>query len=460
MEERNRDGVPKYDGSPEALPLYREKAIQYVMGIEYHKRYLCGPRLQQELTGVAKVITRTQTMRNPQWLSHPRGVYQLLEFLEAELAKPSLVTASNQVRFFYNLQRVRGETMTEWIARHAEALWEASTALRKAQKEYEGKPLNYNQQQHQRSQQWGSGRSRVSTASEASGPFHEDGRLAEDEESMDGQQYWSWGWSDSQDRWTSESWRTPEYEPPESWDQSEAVFIPEFLAGFLLLHRSGLEPNEKSNILAAVKGEFSTLTVGRALREQWSDVDLAKRDKQKAASAMLAEDDMEEDEAYLGEEEANVSHLDEETREAYYNEQHRISEALEAMKVHRTTLREARWNQKQMRLGRNYYPPKPFNRSAGQKGGKGGGIQCFRCGGPHKEVQCPKNAQSAKAAVQEEAAEIVFFNEEKTEIPEETFQCASMSEAHALAAVKVMENCMGIIDSGATASLGSIDAMF
>ena len=82
MEERNRDGVPKYDGSPEALPLYREKAIQYVMGIEYHKRYLCGPRLQQELTGVAKVITRTQTMRNPQWLSHPRGVYQLLEFLE------------------------------------------------------------------------------------------------------------------------------------------------------------------------------------------------------------------------------------------------------------------------------------------------------------------------------------------------------------------------------------------
>ena len=84
----SRENVPSYDGTPETLPSYKEKAIQYAMTIEYHKRYLCGPRLLQSLTGVAKVITRSQTLKNPQWLSHPRCVYQLLEFLEEQLAKP------------------------------------------------------------------------------------------------------------------------------------------------------------------------------------------------------------------------------------------------------------------------------------------------------------------------------------------------------------------------------------
>lgn len=77
--------------------------------------------------------------------------------------------------------------------------------------------------------------------------------------------------SQRQKRWSREPWRIAEYESPESWDASEAIFITEFLAGFLLLHRSGLEPNEKSNILGSIRGEFSTMSVGRALREERSD---------------------------------------------------------------------------------------------------------------------------------------------------------------------------------------------
>ena len=54
-------------------------------------------RLLQELFGVAKTITRTQTIRDPQWLSDPRGMYRLLEYLEQHLPKPSLVEASRHV---------------------------------------------------------------------------------------------------------------------------------------------------------------------------------------------------------------------------------------------------------------------------------------------------------------------------------------------------------------------------
>ena len=126
MDER----VPRFDGTPELLPGYKEKVIQYMMGIEWHKRYLVGPRLLRELSGVAQSITRPATIRNPQWLSHPRGGYTLLEFLEENLARPSLIDASHHImKFVYNTGRQRGESMTEWSSRYSEALWEASTAL-------------------------------------------------------------------------------------------------------------------------------------------------------------------------------------------------------------------------------------------------------------------------------------------------------------------------------------------
>ena len=80
---RNKEGVPTFGGEPEKLALYKEDALQYATRLEHKKRYLAGPRLLQELTGVAKTITRAQTLRDPQWLSHPRGVYQRLEFLES-----------------------------------------------------------------------------------------------------------------------------------------------------------------------------------------------------------------------------------------------------------------------------------------------------------------------------------------------------------------------------------------
>ena len=51
------------------------------------------------------------------------------------------------------------------------------------------------------------------------------------------------------------------------------------LTGFLLLQRSGLDAGERANVLAAIRGEFSVTSVERALKEQWADDDLLKRDK-------------------------------------------------------------------------------------------------------------------------------------------------------------------------------------
>ena len=301
---------------------------------------------------------------------------------------------------------------------------------------------------------WGRSSESSQRGTSNQGPFREDGRLDEDDdEDADGQdnvQHWEqrdWDWNGSQDWWGNQSWRSSYYEPPNSWDTSNEIFIPEFLAGFLLLHRSGLEPNQKSGILGG------TTSVARALREQWSDADLAKIDRQKA-SAMMA-DEMDDEEAYYQEEDSSdIGALPEDVQAAYHAEQARIDNALEAIRINKTTLKEARWNQKQMKLNRNFFPKKPFQKGQAPRPG----VKCFKCGGPHFQDQCPQRTQKdAKVVV--EAAEIAFGASEIAEPKTDPVQMACSSSEMSLVTTQAMEQCMGIIDSGATASLGSIDAM-
>ena len=400
---KTSDGVPRFDGSPELLASYREEAVQYLMTFEYKKRYIAGPRLLRELEGTAKLVIRSETLRNPQWVSHPRGVYTLLDYLESAIARPSLPEASRFVtKFFYGTYRKKNESMTSWVTRHAEALWEASQALRKVQKEY-GPGIRKGWS----SQSASSEADQQSQHGRNEGPFRDDGRLDENEEEEMG-----W-WQDRQWRawseWSSGSWKTKEYEPPESWDTSSEIFIPEFLAGFLLLNRSGLDANERGNILAAIRGEFSTEGVGKALREQWTDEDLLKRDRLKMGSALYAEEEEDNElSALLAEEDAqDLESLGPQEQEAFLAEQSRVEAAMEAVHAAKATLREARWKQKQIKLGRGYYPPKPFQKGSG-KGNKGSGSNqqgpCFKCGGPHKVADCPQRQQQHAKVADEESS--------------------------------------------------------
>ena len=451
--------IPSYDGSPEMLQAYREEVLQYMMAVEVHKRYLVGPRLVQELTGVARTLVRTKTLKDPQWLSHARGAYELLRFLEDELERPSLLDANKHVTaFFYNMERKKGESMTAWVARHSEKLWEASRAIQRVQREHEkqGKSVPA-----PRSSQWGSAWESQSQRSQHSHPFGEDGRLAEDDDEEGGgpdhqNQYWTWGqrswdWSQSGDQW---SWKSPEYDPPHEWEFDERPFIPEFLAGFLLLHRSGLEPAEKSNILTAIKGEFTTQAVAKALREQWSDVDLTKHDKHRMGSALVAlEGDIGEDEAYhLDYTQEEIAMLGEEEQEAFWTYDQEAEHALEAIRQHKATLKEARWKQRQVKLGRSFFPPKPFQKSSATTRDGKKSVLCFKCGEPHFQRDCPLKNKEAQVTHEEEA-EIAFTVTPDQTTQEESAQFGNTQEGN------FNLGAYGILDSGATASWGSVDAM-
>ena len=119
--QRTSQGVPRYDGTPELFPLYKEEALQFLMTFVVSEAILGRSRLASELKRTARMAIRTMTLRDPQWISHP-----IEERLESVVSKPSLVGGSRYIiKFFYNLQRKKQETMTSWIARHSEALWEA-----------------------------------------------------------------------------------------------------------------------------------------------------------------------------------------------------------------------------------------------------------------------------------------------------------------------------------------------
>lgn len=75
-------------------------------------------------------------------------------------------------------------------------------------------------------------------------------------------------------------------------------------------------------------GEFSTRTVGRALREQWSDSDIQKRDKVKFGTALQAEAEDDYDlEALMAEQDEDISQLSDADQEAYVCEQEKIEAA-------------------------------------------------------------------------------------------------------------------------------------
>ena len=144
--------------------------------------------------------------------------------------------------------------------------------------------------------------------------------------------------------------------------------------------------------------------------------------------------------------------------EAFACEQAKIDSALEAIKVQKATLKEARWNQKQIRLGRNYYPPRPFPKGAG-KGDRDRKVRSSVSGAV--DLTCKRNVLTRKseAKVAEEAAEIAFVMTEDHGSGHRERTVAGAAVEAAQVASTVMNQCMGIIDSGATASLGSIDAM-
>ena len=80
---RSKDGVPQWSGDAASYQEYEEQALQWEQSVEYKKRYLCGPKLIQEMSGTARKLV---TGKRPDWLSFndTRTLRVLEQVLQAE----------------------------------------------------------------------------------------------------------------------------------------------------------------------------------------------------------------------------------------------------------------------------------------------------------------------------------------------------------------------------------------
>ncbi|CAK9067210.1 unnamed protein product [Durusdinium trenchii] len=249
----------------------------------------------------------------------------------------------------------------------------------------------------------------------------------------------------------SESWYTATpYQEDEQWTQSTTELLPDYLQGWYLLHDAGLDSHEKNMIQTAVGNTFSTTRISQELRAQWPKDELMKRDQAHKHSSFWNQDDISEGESSMQEPQTTA----EET-------------GMAALQQARRSLKEARAKQHQVKMSRQYYKITTSDKSrpAGDSAGKGC-MKCFRRGGPHKIANCPDRAEPSRheqGHVAQEEAPFVCYAEAATEAVTLFADDAYLAETGATKSRKSTEQAIaegyGIVDGGATKTLGSVYAM-
>lgn len=133
-------------------------------------------------------------------------------------------------------------------------------------------------------------------------------------------------------------------------------------------------------------------------------------------------------------------------------------EALAAMEQARRTLREARARQHQVKMSRQYYKvsqdkPAGEGRKAGEKT-----LKCFRCGGPHKIANCPEKKPGGGMAGTDTAT-FVCYQESLGGYVDDEQALAAVGEARTMTTEEAVNQGYGVIDGGATRTMGSIHAL-
>jgi len=465
-----KEGVPIFDGNSENYIAYRRAALNFVETLEWKKRSLAGPRLQAALEGSARTSVQHKV---PGWVSHDRGAVQLLDFLKSKVQAPTLAEAGKMIsKFFYQVRRRKGESMSAWTVRHDEALFEARRTLAEAIEEY---GVGHSKIASQQGRTLTAQNLPSTTRSTTSGPFRDDGRLDEDEQDLDEQA------SEHHDAWSSSGWRDWNgwhdwqwnwHSPPSygsqadgpAYDVSSAAsceaekFLPDFVVAWMLLQRSGLDISERGAIIANLRNKFSTENVKQALKLNWPDDDLRQRDQHRGSAMVLGDDD----ENWLhdsGEEEPpEWMNYEEKTEYSFVTKE--VEEAYQAYQGARRTLKDARERQTMMRKNRSFYPSK--REGPPHQKNEETFKRCFKCGSTkHLARECPdRDAPSGKSGP---SANLVFsaFStiEPKASVFDVHLGAEDIDNQTALVLNSLTGEGKAIIDGGATSSVGSLEAL-
>ena len=232
--------------------------------------------------------------------------------------------------------------------------------------------------------------------------------------------------------------------------------LPDVIKGWLLLEKAGLDTLER---LQAVEN---------SLRAHWTDDQLRRRDGTDKHQANGDDELFDEPPNEWADE--YFEDWDPETAALFQEACREEHEAWAQIQEGRRTLREAREKQREVRVGRKFFGQKgrgkgqPRGRSSSGKGHQGGGGgPCLRRGLDHPTRNCPKGRDSRqdKAMTAEEQADLVFYTETTLfgEHEYENAALASESRDGKMTTQEAMRAGYGVLDGGATRTMGSITAL-
>ena len=360
--------------------------------------------------------------------------------------------------------------MNAYITRKMETYHRARQALSRVQHYYQEKPRedHYNQGWNgwhwsQQSWHWRDNAS-VDQSSQRQTPAdpNEPEEPEEDDQWYDAEAY-SHGYDQPSSYQGSSTYN---HQEDEHWKLHADELLPDFLQGWYLLVDSGLEVPERNLVQTALQENFSVMRVSQELRRQWPDDELRKRDQVAKQSGFWHDGSGDyENEDDFDDDSFAIDGLSEEGQILYGEATKEIQEAQAVMHQARRTLREARSRQHQLRLSRQYYKTPYQNRpqSGGYQDAKGGSqtaLKCLRCGRGHRTTECPdRHAPSQRPPTSQgnhtdEAAPFVCFTEEAA-----MAESALVNLSGTMTTKDAVREGYGVIDGGATKTLGSIEAI-
>ena len=460
---RSKDGVPQWSGDAASFQDYEEQSLQWEQSIAYNKRYLAAPRLVGELSGTARKYVAG---KRPDWVSFPGGVQHLMQHLRRSLGKPQIPELSEHLsRFFKNSRRRKFETMNDYIVRKTEVYSRAKQALARVRPHYarssQRRGSTYDWWNHRwsgwqtRGGTWGGQDPSTDGEEEEEGyrtPRTQEEAPDQNTEDAGSQRHEGDPWADydgSQGNWSRSGWATQTED--EWWMTDTDELLPDYLQGWYLLADANLDGPARNMVQTALRNNFSLSKVAQELRNQWPDEEIKKYDQGGKSSGFwsteLENEEEEEPQANFTMSSLAQNGMNEEGLSLMVEAEEQAEEALALIHQAKKTLKEARAKQHQVKLSRKYY------KVSTEKSQTKGKITCFRCGGDHKVAQCPDRHAPKKEQgnVTTEEAPFVCFSE--------TEEGMMVQGSGKLSTEEAIKQGYGIIDGGATKTLGSLHAL-
>ncbi|OLP88369.1 hypothetical protein AK812_SmicGene30299 [Symbiodinium microadriaticum] len=400
---RSKDGVPQWDGNSATFQRYEEEALLWQEGIAYHKRYMAGPRLVAELQGSAK---RMIVGKSANWVSYAGGVEALMRHLRDCLGRPQVTELTEYLNQYFRHSRSTPEQLDIGDHNHGQS--------------YGG---------------WGSAGSYWTGTPYTS--------------------WWSsssWGWADGRGYGEANSTGAPWGKPA----AGQMELLPEWVQAWYLLQDANLSTGERNMVFTALKGEFSVLKVAQELRNQWTEGDLKKRDQHYKGSGFLGE--IEDDEAIenqeawqAGERGEYDEDLNDEGAALVAEAEDEARQAWATLQNAKRTLKDARQRQHQVRMSRKKNQPGASSSNSGPRPPRDDSrMTCLKCGQiGHRAANCTK--EKANEAEEQSAPFVCYAEQALLGEPNKDSPVPTTSEA--------VQSGWGVIDGGATRTLGSVQAI-